>query len=74
MSDPSRDPNAPEPQKKRMLPSVSDVVRELASDSAADAGLIFKAARQVCAEELNRISGIEWPNGRARGPRAQAPG
>src|SRR5512140_2592876 len=40
---------------KRMLPSVSDVVRELQTSSNAEGGLLFKAARQVCADELARV-------------------
>jgi hypothetical protein len=41
--------------RRRMLPSVSDVVRELGLTTTADAPTLFKIARQVCAEELNRV-------------------
>ena len=43
------------PRAKRMLPSVSDVVRELQADASADPSQLFKVARQVCAEELGRV-------------------
>ncbi|MEO6323440.1 MAG: SPOR domain-containing protein [Thermoanaerobaculia bacterium] len=43
------------PRTKRMLPSVSDVVRELQVDAPSDPSLLFKVARQVCAEELGRV-------------------
>jgi hypothetical protein len=43
-----------------MLPSVSDVVRELTATTTADQATLFKVARQVCAEELNRVKqGLE---------------
>jgi len=41
--------------RKRMLPSVAEVARELASRSHADAASILTNARKVCAEELARI-------------------
>lgn len=41
--------------RRRMLPSVSNVVKAIGATSTADPAVIFKAARQVCAEELNRI-------------------
>lgn len=47
--------NRPGRGEKRMLPSVSEVVRELSQRTNADPSLVFKAARQVCAEELDRI-------------------
>lgn len=46
-----RDPG----QKKRMLPSVTDVVRELAKTISADPAVLFKAARSVVAEELAKV-------------------
>ncbi|MCM3878254.1 MAG: SPOR domain-containing protein [Thermoanaerobaculia bacterium] len=46
-----RDPGA----KKRMLPSVTDVVRELAKVVSADPAVLFKAARSVVAEELAKV-------------------
>ena len=39
--------------RKRMLPSVTDVVRELAKTIEADPAVLFKAARSVVAEELD---------------------
>lgn len=47
-------PRDPEP-KKRMLPSVTDVVRELAKSVSADPAVLFKAARSVVAEELAKV-------------------
>ncbi len=41
--------------RRRMLPSVSDVVRELGTTTTADPPTLFRIARQVCAEELNRV-------------------
>ena len=41
--------------KKRMLPSVTDVVRELAKAVSADPAVLFKAARSVVAEELAKV-------------------
>ncbi len=41
--------------ERRMLPSVSEVVKALASRTTAEPGLVFKVSRQVCAEELDRI-------------------
>lgn len=48
-------------ERKRMLPSVSEVVRLLAQRSGgADPAQIFRAARQVCADELMRVKdGLE---------------
>ena len=45
------DPDA----KKRMLPSVTDVVRDLAKTISADPAVLFKAARSVVAEELKKV-------------------
>ncbi len=51
-----RDPEV----KKRMLPSVTDVVRELAKTVSADPAVLFKAARGVVAEELAKVKqGLE---------------
>lgn len=47
-------PRDPGP-KKRMLPSVTDVVRELAKTFSADPAVLFKAARGVVAEELAKV-------------------
>jgi SPOR domain len=47
-------PRDPEP-KKRMLPSVTDVVRELTKSVSADPAVLFKAARSVVAEELAKV-------------------
>lgn len=52
---PDGTPGPDRPRAKRMLPSVSDVVRELQAGSPADPSLLFKIARQVCAEELGRV-------------------
>ena len=41
--------------KKRMLPSVTDVVRELAKAVSADPAVLFKSARSVVAEELAKV-------------------
>jgi hypothetical protein len=41
--------------KKRMLPSVTDVVRELAKAVSADPAVLFKTARSVVAEELAKV-------------------
>ncbi len=41
--------------KKRMLPSVTEVVRELAKVVSADPAVLFKAARSVVAEELAKV-------------------
>ncbi|MGZ5381611.1 MAG: SPOR domain-containing protein [Thermoanaerobaculia bacterium] len=41
--------------KKRMLPSVTDVVRELAKVVSADPAVLFKGARSVVAEELAKV-------------------
>jgi len=46
-----RDPES----KKRMLPSVTDVVRDLAKTVSADPAVLFKAARSVVAEELAKV-------------------
>jgi hypothetical protein len=51
-----REPGA----RKRMLPSVTDVVRELAKTVSADPAVLFKAARSVVAEELSKVKqGLE---------------
>ncbi|MFI5198488.1 MAG: hypothetical protein ACHQJD_07710, partial [Thermoanaerobaculia bacterium] len=51
-----RDPGG----RKRMLPSVTDVVRELAKTVSADPAVLFKAARSVVAEELSKVKqGLE---------------
>jgi hypothetical protein len=51
-----RDPGT----RKRMLPSVTDVVRELAKTVSADPAVLFKAARSVVAEELSKVKqGLE---------------
>lgn len=50
------EPPGDRPARKRMLPSVSDVVQQLAKlHPKAEPSLVFKAAREVCAEELNRV-------------------
>lgn len=41
--------------RKRMLPSVAEIARELSRRTAADAASILTTARRVCAEELVRI-------------------
>ena len=41
--------------KKRMLPSVTDVVRGLAKVISADPAVLFKGARSVVAEELAKV-------------------
>ncbi len=41
--------------KKRMLPSVTEVVRELAKVVSADPAVLFKGARSVVAEELAKV-------------------
>ncbi|MGE5717460.1 MAG: SPOR domain-containing protein [Acidobacteriota bacterium] len=46
-----RDPG----EKRRMLPSVTDVVRELAKVVSADPAVLFKGARSVVAEELAKV-------------------
>lgn len=53
--------DAPQPKpRKRMLPAVSDVVQELGKISTASPEILFKIARQVCAEELNKVKqGLE---------------
>jgi hypothetical protein len=52
-------PRDPGP-RKRMLPSVTDVVRELAKTVSADPAVLFKAARSVVAEELSKVKqGLE---------------
>lgn len=40
---------------RRMLPSVTDVVNELARSVQADPAVLFKVSRQVVAEELGRV-------------------
>jgi len=47
-------PRDPGP-RKRMLPSVTDVVRELAKTISADPAVLFKAARSAVAEELAKV-------------------
>ncbi len=46
-----RDPGS----RKRMLPSVTDVVRELAKTVSADPAVLFKAARSAVADELAKV-------------------
>ncbi len=41
--------------KRRMLPSVTDVVRDLARVVSADPAVLFKASRSVVAEELAKV-------------------
>jgi hypothetical protein len=41
--------------KRRMLPAVTDVVRELARTASADPAVLFKAARSVVADELAKV-------------------
>ncbi len=41
--------------RKRLLPSVSEVVKGLSSKVSADPALIFRTARQVVADELGRV-------------------
>ncbi len=41
--------------RKRMLPSVAEIARELSRRTAADAASILTTSRKVCAEELIRI-------------------
>ena len=40
---------------RRMLPSVSEVLKELTARAPIEPEIAFKAAREVCAEELKRI-------------------
>ncbi len=40
---------------RRMLPSVSEVLKELTSRAPIEPDIAFRAAREVCAEELKRI-------------------
>ncbi len=40
---------------RRMLPSVSEVLRELTARAPIEPEIAFRAAREVCAEELKRI-------------------
>ncbi|MHB1047125.1 MAG: SPOR domain-containing protein [Thermoanaerobaculia bacterium] len=40
---------------RRMLPSVSEVLRELTARAPVEPDVAFRAARDVCAEELKRI-------------------
>lgn len=47
---------APSPSRvRRMLPSVSEVLKELTSRASVEPDVAFRAAREVCAEELKRI-------------------
>ena len=41
--------------RRRMLPAVTDVVRELARTVSADPAVLFKAARSVVADELAKV-------------------
>lgn len=45
----------PSSRVKRMLPSVSEVLKELTSRASVEPDVAFRAAREVCAEELKRI-------------------
>ena len=40
---------------RRMLPSVSEVLRELTARAPIEPDVAFRVARDVCAEELKRI-------------------
>ncbi|MRR13778.1 hypothetical protein EG835_15320, partial [bacterium] len=40
---------------RRMLPSVSEVLKELTARAPIEPEIAFRAAREVCAEELKRI-------------------
>ena len=40
---------------RRMLPSVSEVLKELTARAQIEPEIAFRAAREVCAEELKRI-------------------
>jgi len=52
----SKDPtHIKPPLKRRTLPPVSDVVKALTGVSTAQPEILFKVARQVCQEELNRV-------------------
>ncbi len=41
--------------RRRMLPAVTDVVRELARTVSADPAVLFKAARSIVADELAKV-------------------
>lgn len=43
---------------KRMLPSVSEVLKELTARAQIEPDVAFRAAREVCAEELKRIRDV----------------
>lgn len=43
------------PRIRRMLPSVSEVLKELTARAPVEPDVAFRAAREVCAEELKRI-------------------
>ena len=43
---------------RRMLPSVSEVLRELTTRASIEPDVAFRAARDVCAEELKRIRDV----------------
>lgn len=45
----------PSSRVRRMLPSVSEVLKELTSRASVEPDVAFRAAREVCAEELKRI-------------------
>ncbi len=51
MSPEEREP----PRIRRMLPSVSEVLKELTARAPVEPDVAFRAAREVCAEELKRI-------------------
>ena len=43
---------------RRMLPSVSEVLKELTARADVGPDVAFRAAREVCAEELKRIRDV----------------
>ena len=45
----------PPSRARRMLPSVSEVLKELTARASVEPDVAFRAAREVCAEELKRI-------------------
>ncbi|MGA7991694.1 MAG: hypothetical protein WCC53_09705, partial [Thermoanaerobaculia bacterium] len=50
--DGGRDPGM---RRRRMLPAVTDVVRELARTVSTDPAVLFRAARSVVGDELARV-------------------
>src|SRR5512132_2863331 len=51
----NEDPTLARPRGRRMLPSVGEVMRGVSERSSVPPEQVFKAARQVCSEELRRI-------------------